>query len=347
MPPLWKVVPPLPLPKNIFLRVVAIFTGMIMVLCNSPRVLLKYVNLERKDGNGWKGIFENIFLNAHILSHKLDWLHFGFSAVALRRENVANAIGAKMAVSFRGYDIAVYPLKHKDCYKLHWSKVDKVHTISNDLLQRAYKLGLPSDTPHMTIPPAIDAGKFDGNECNPLGGELQILTVARLTWIKGLSYALSAMKILKESGVKFHYTIVGDGEERDNLSFIVHQLGLQREVTLLGKIKSEQLPSYFHQSDIYLQPSVHEGFCNAALEAQAAGLLCIVTGAGGLKENVIDKKTGWVVDARNPQAIADAIIDASELPKNEKDLMISFAQKRITDTYTLNTQRRSFNLFYD
>ena len=61
-----------------------------------------------------------------------------------------------MAVSFRGYDINVYPLKHPGCYDEIWSKVDKVHSISDDLYKKALLLGLGRNISYTKITPAID-----------------------------------------------------------------------------------------------------------------------------------------------------------------------------------------------
>ncbi|MEZ4824312.1 MAG: hypothetical protein R2942_18715 [Ignavibacteria bacterium] len=57
---------------------------------------------------------KSVYINSHILSEKIDRLHFGFMTMTLKRENVAKAIDAEMSVSFRGYDINVYPLKIPD-----------------------------------------------------------------------------------------------------------------------------------------------------------------------------------------------------------------------------------------
>ncbi|MBK7870836.1 MAG: glycosyltransferase family 4 protein [Saprospiraceae bacterium] len=57
--------------------------------------------------------------------------------------------------------------------------------------------------------------------------------------------------------------------------------------------------TYYEKADIYLQYSIQEGFCNAVLEAQAMGLLCIVSDAEGLPENILHGQTGWVVPKGN------------------------------------------------
>src|SRR5690606_21489460 len=96
-------------------------------------VLLRYIKLERNEGIGMIQIFKKTYLNAHLLKAKVDWLHFGFATTALGSETVAKAINAKMAVSFRGFDINVYPIKHPNCYQILWKYVDKVHSISKYL----------------------------------------------------------------------------------------------------------------------------------------------------------------------------------------------------------------------
>ena len=46
-------------------------------------------------------------------------------------------MGAKSAVCFRGFDIGLYPHQHPGCYELLWQRIDKVHTISDDLYKKA------------------------------------------------------------------------------------------------------------------------------------------------------------------------------------------------------------------
>ena len=65
--------------------------------------------------------------------------------------------------------------------------------------------------------------------------------------------------------------------------------------------------NYLEKSDIYLQYSIQEGFCNSVLEAQAMGLLSIVSDANGLTENIIHNYTGWVVPKMAPKLLANCI----------------------------------------
>ncbi|HPB54203.1 MAG TPA: glycosyltransferase family 4 protein, partial [Saprospiraceae bacterium] len=177
-------------------------------------------------------------------------------------------------------------------------------------------------------------------------GQINILTVARLHWIKGMEYILEALALLQEDGFNFKYTIAGDGEDRERLVFAVHQLGLVDRVIFLGKVSHADIPSLMRDNDLYIQYSIQEGFCNSVLEAQAAGMLCIVSDAAGLSENVIDDRTGWVVSKRRPDLLAKKIQEVINMPQDELLKVTRRATERIKSEFNLEKQREEFNAFY-
>lgn len=312
-----------------------------------PRRAARFCRLERRSGRSARQALENLYLNSHILPHELDWLHFGFATTALRRENAAKAMGARMGVSLRGYDISLYPLKHPGCYKLLWQRVDKVHSISDALAQRAFEQGLPKEKTVVKITPAIDAGLFQRSAQAPgASPELRILTVARLKWVKGLEYTLEALALLKKQGVAFHYTIIGEGEEYERLAFAAHQLGIREEVRFAGKMPQQEVKSAMEQADIYLQYSIQEGFCNAVLEAQAMGLLCLVSDAEGLPENVAHGQTGWVAPKRRPDELARQILEVLAMPQEMQQRIRRQAMERVQRAFNIQKQQEAFLRFF-
>jgi len=311
---------------------------------------MRLVRLERADGKSWSGALRIVYLNAHILQYgrKLHWLHFGFATMALERENTARAIGARQAVSMRGYDMTIYPLKFPGCYRKLWQTVDKVHVLSDYLLGLAHQHGLPDAKPAQKIPPALDTGRFIPEERAAFTGEkLRILTINRLNWVKGMEYALLAMHQLRQCGIPFHYTVVGDGPDWERLHFARRQLELTEVVSFRGRVPHETIPELLREHDIYLQPSIQEGFCNAVLEAQAAGLLCVVTGGSGLAENVLDGETGWVVARRSADAIAERLAAIAQLPAGVLDGIRRRAAYRARMDFSLPKQEQDFLNFYE
>ena len=203
---------------NTGLQLIRMFFSLPGLLIRAPRQARAFYRLERRSGRTFREAIENLYLNSHILSHKLDWLHFGFATMALRRENVASAMGANMGVSLRGYDISLYAIKHPGCYLLLWNKADKVHTISDALVQKAYALGLPNEKTVVKVTPALDKDVFRRTSAaGKLSDPPRLLTVARLKWVKGLEYTLEALGGLNKIGLDFQYTIIGEGDEYERL----------------------------------------------------------------------------------------------------------------------------------
>jgi colanic acid/amylovoran biosynthesis glycosyltransferase len=155
------------------------------------------------------------------------------------------------------------------------------------------------------------------------------------------------MAELKKRGLSFEYRIIGDGDEAEALTFAIHQLALADCVYLLGKKSPEEVKSYYETAHIYLQPSVQEGFCNAVLEAQCMGLMCIVSDAEGLSENVDHGKSGWIFPRRDHIELAKTIEAAISLSDEEKLNRSKRASSRITESFDLTRQTQAFVDFYN
>ena len=311
-----------------------------------PKVL-RYLKLELKQKISFYRVLKNIYLNSSLLKQDLDWLHFGFATQAIGSELVAKAIGAKMAVSFRGFDINVYPLKHPNCYDLLWQQVDKVHSISIYLLEKAYDYGLNRKVPFKIITPAVVLDEIPNSTIKSTK-YVQLVTIARLSWIKGVDVAIEAMKFLKEKNIAFEYHIIGSGSIKDieRYKFQAYEYNLKEHIKFHGKLSHQETLTFLSKADIYIQPSLNEGFCNAVLEAQAMGKLCVVSDIGGLPENIEDGKTGWLVPKSNPIVLADKILEIINLSDFEKQQISQNAIKRIEKNFTIEQQQKKFVNFY-
>ena len=305
----------------------------------------KLFKLNRKEGSSIANSIKNVFINSYFFPHKLTWLHFGFGTMALQSELVAETIGAKMAVSFRGFDLYIYPEKNPKCYALLFSRKVYYHVLSDEMKATLIQNGISSDT-IFKITPAIDIRFFKPieNKNNQLAK--QFLTIGRLHWKKGIEYTLEAFSLFKQQGIPFHYTIIGEGIEKEKLMFAVHQLELQDYVTFTGKISPLEVKSHFENNDFYVQYSIQEGFCNAVLEAQAMGLLCLVSDADGLAENVLHEKTGWVIPKRNPLLLAQKMAEVMHLDEKTTHEMKTNAMERVQREFNLEKQNQAFKLFY-
>ena len=334
--------------NNFFIRLVQVFTSLSKLLIKNPLKSIKYLKLEKKDGVGPIESFKNLYINSHLISTNLDWIHFCFCSTVIRRENVAKAIGAKMSISLRGYDISIYPLKNRDCYSGVWNKLDKVHSISNSLLSTAVRLGLNLKIPTMIINPAIDVNHFSLEKTNDkkFKNTLKFLTVSRLHWKKGLEYTLEALSILKINGYNFNYDIIGDGPELERLKFARNQLKLNENVNFIGYLEHKKIKDFYRKSDIYLQYSIQEGFCNSLLEAQSMELICIGSNAEGLNENILNFKTGYIVEKRNPFKLYQKIKYVLNQKDEDLDKMRKNAKLHVLRNFDIKNQSQYFVSFF-
>jgi colanic acid/amylovoran biosynthesis glycosyltransferase len=310
----------------------------------------RYINLERNEGASFKRLIEKIYINASLLKLNADWIHFGFATMAIDRESVPKAIGAKLAVSFRGYDIEVFPIKNRDCYQRLWTHVDKVHSISNYLLEKAFDLGLSKSVECEVIYPAVDFDfiKKIQLSSNTLGVKLKILTIARLHWIKGIDDLIETAQHLKSKQIDFEWKLIGEGDQKhtERYAYHIYKAGLQEQVLLLGKLSHAETLKELSKTELYVQTSLSEGFCNAVLEAQALGKLCLAYDAGALSENIQNNITGFLSPKCQPRLLAQKIIEMMQKSNQEKEQISQNSISRVKEDFNINKQKREFNLFY-
>ena len=331
-----------------FLQIIKMTLVYFTILIQCPITVIKFLRFEKLDGKSFRQRWENLYLGSKILRRNLDWLHFCFTTAAFRKENIAKAINAKMGVSLRGYDINIYPLKNHNCYSLLWKKLDKVHSISYSLLKRAKKYGLDRSIKQEVIFPAIDTNKFKNTKQRVSFNykkTIEILTVARLHWIKGLEYTIEAMGKLES--INFNYTIIGSGIEYERLMLVINQFNLKDKVKLVGYVPHKELVPFYEKADLYVQYSLEEGFCNAVLEAQSMGVLTVVSNALGLRENVVDGKTGWIVPKREPTLLARKIESIISMENKKINLIRINAIDRVKNEFDLNKQKKHLNSFFN
>lgn len=150
------------------------------------------------------------------------------------------------------------------------------------------------------LPPKKKANIFSGDE-------IVIGTVGTLTYQKGVQYLISAMpKILKEFP-KVKLVVIGEGAQKDRLKQLNKKLKLQKSITFMGFVKD--IEDEMAKFDLYVQASLSESFGLAIVQAMGLGIPVVATNTGGIPEVVTTGKSGILVEAGNPRALAEAIIE--------------------------------------
>ncbi len=135
---------------------------------------------------------------------------------------------------------------------------------------------------------------------------LDILSIGRLSGIKGFPYLLNALRLLKDDGVRFYCRIIGDGPLRDSLIKQAKGLGLDGCVEFAGAKKVEEIPLFLNRADVFVLASAtddkegHDGIPVVFMEAMACGTPVIGTRISGIPELIIHRKTGLCVEPEAP-----------------------------------------------
>lgn len=132
-----------------------------------------------------------------------------------------------------------------------------------------------------------------------------IITASRITEVKGLTYLLDALRILKDRGVSFHYYMLGEGSELDMLKDKSKWLGLDDRIDFAGY--QDNVTKWLNQCDIFALPSLAEYHSIALLEAMRAGKAIVATRVGGNEESVTDGVEALMVPAADPESLAEAL----------------------------------------
>ena len=134
-----------------------------------------------------------------------------------------------------------------------------------------------------------------------------LVTVARLTEQKGHRYLLQALPHLLETWPQLCCVFVGEGELQDALKRMAIDLGVERACRFVGV--REDIADILAAADLFVLPSLSEGFPFVLLEALAMGRPVVASRVNGVPELIEDHKTGLLVPPRDPQALARAIRD--------------------------------------
>jgi len=141
----------------------------------------------------------------------------------------------------------------------------------------------------------------------------QLLTVARLTPKKGLPTVLHAVRTLCDQGMPLRYTLIGDGDQRDQILSLIRELRLEQTVQWLGTLPHEQVLAHYRRADLFVlgcETAVNgdrDGIPNVLMESMAMGVPVAATRLSAIPELVDDGRTGLLVSPGNPDQLADAV----------------------------------------
>lgn len=147
-----------------------------------------------------------------------------------------------------------------------------------------------------------------------LKNHTEIVSLGRLTPKKNPIASLYAFKLVNNEIPESTYTIIGDGELKPQLIKKIKELNLENKVQLLGALPRHEAFKALQNKSVFIQHSVtaltgdQEGFAISLAEAQMFKIPVVSTIHNGITENVINNKTGFLVQEYDYEAMAQKII---------------------------------------
>ena len=169
-------------------------------------------------------------------------------------------------------------------------------------------------------------------EARQSAGMLQIITVGRLSKEKGHDRII---EVLSKLEIPFHYNLIGNGPEQENVTKLIQSKSLEDQVTYTNY--TSDVESFLRKSDIFLQGSYSEGFPNALIESCVVGTPIVAFKApGGIDEIIETGKNGYIVES-----IEDCVDQLTALfenftfhPKEVNKIVVErFNSKKIISQY--------------
>jgi len=159
-----------------------------------------------------------------------------------------------------------------------------------------------------------------------------IVSVGRLHPVKGFDTLIRVFSIVKKTVTDARLTIVGGGDELDNLKHIVNELELCDSVEITGMVSKEKVQEYMLDSDLYAMTSLTECFPMVLLEASSAGLPLVAFDVPvGPCAIIEDDINGYLIDDKNVEGMAEKII--SMLQNREKLNVLAKKSKDMAENY--------------
>lgn len=266
-----------------------------------------------------------------ILGRQFDFPYLSFTRSALRQEKLVDSTDVVHAISpiylneylrkrgipfvthfhhrdrvRRAVELLKYPFMIPHQKKMY-SSSDAVVTMTEygrNLLIDYY--GVPSDRIHV-IPHGVDLERFEPSDStSPKEMGQRVLFVGTLSGRKGVNYLVDAFSVVHSALPNARLILLGDGEDALRIRKQVAHLCLNDAVEFLGRVNDRELIRQYQAADLFVFPSLQEGFGIPLIEAMACGVPVVSTTATAIPDVVGD--AGILVEPGRSDLLAGAIL---------------------------------------
>ncbi|MBO5720602.1 MAG: glycosyltransferase family 4 protein, partial [Bacteroidales bacterium] len=170
---------------------------------------------------------------------------------------------------------------------------------------------------------------------------LKLVQVGRLYHtVKGQDVLIEAVKIIKLKGGDVHLYLIGDGPSREYIENLISKNDLNKNITLLGAKSQQYIFEHLCEYDLFVQPSINEGFGLTVAEAMAAKLPVLISENQGPLEIIDNGKYGFSFKNGDSNDCANKIMEIIERGFDEK--MIENGYARVKELFSIEQTANSY-----
>ncbi len=217
--------------------------------------------------------------------------------------------------------------------KLHIVTEKTCRVIHNGILLNSFPLILPHEREKHRLQRNL-------NLFHPV-----FVCIGRLTKQKGYEFLLQTIFILKQRIPNLKLLIVGEGEERLSLEKKIKELQIQDQVELVGS--QSIVRDFLAVADIFLLPSIFEGFGIVILEAMACGIPVIASNVGAVNEIIQCEHSGFIVEPNDEYAFMKEIEKVLSLSQEEKIKVVSAARNVVENKFSIEKIAEEYQQLYE
>jgi len=284
---------------------------------------------------------------------RLVHAHFGQSGPAAL--DLADALGIPLVVTYHGQDATISESQARQSWRGREylrgrervkARASRIVAVSDFIRSRLLEQGFP-ESKVVTHRNGVDTDYFSPT-CEPR--EPIVVFVGRFVEKKGCEYLVRALGLLGRKGRDVRGVLIGDGPLRPELERLARDQ--VANVHFTGFLGLQAVKSWLSKASVVAVPSVtaadgnSEGLPTVILEAQAMGTPVVVTRHAGNAEGVIEGRTAMIVDERDTEALADAVLRFVDDP-NAVATFGASGREWIEESFSIASQVAGLERIYD
>lgn len=284
----------------------------------------------------------NKALVRYLKKEQIDVVFAEYGMVGAMVAEACKQAGVPLVIQFHGADAHQQKTvqTYLPYYKKAFAYASAIVTVSQDMTEALISLGAPKEKVFLT-PSGVDTDLFsqiDISKSLP-----NFLSVGRFVAKKSPQSVVKAFKIVSGKIPGAHLWMVGDGPLFEETRQLAEMLLLSPKITFTGILPSKEIIKLMQNMCCFVQHSVtaddgdKEGTPVTILEAASSGLPIVSTKHAGIKQAVIDGKTGFLVEEQDVDLMAERMIEIASSIQPAVQLGAA-AREHILNNYAIENQ---------